>query len=38
MITVTWVLVQVGVNAVLAAAQAIVPDRFAPGQRGAASA
>ena len=37
MITVTWVLVQVGVNAVLAAAQAIVPDRFAPSQRGAAS-
>ena len=31
MITVAWVLVQVGVNAVLAAAQAIVPDRFAPG-------
>ena len=37
MITLTWVLVQVGVNAVLAAAQAIVPDRFAPSQRGAAS-
>jgi MFS family permease len=37
MITVVWVLVQVGVNAVLAAAQAIVPDRFAPSQRGAAS-
>ncbi len=37
MITVAWVLVQVGVNAVLAAAQAMVPDRFAPSQRGVAS-
>ena len=37
MITLAWVLVQVGVNAVLAAAQAIVPDRFALSQRGATS-